>query len=55
MFGLGTQELLVIKAIIFMLSGGNNRPEQGDGLGKGISSCKKGLPELDKTEKYVIS
>jgi sec-independent protein translocase protein TatA len=49
MFGLGTTELLIIMAIAFLIFGGKKLPEIGSGLGKGISSFKKGIKELDET------
>ena len=46
MFGLGTPELIVILGIAFLVFGGKKLPEIGAGLGKGISSFKKGLREV---------
>ena len=45
MFGLGTPELIIILAIAFLIFGGKKLPELGAGLGKGISSFKKGLQD----------
>lgn len=55
MFGLGTPELIVILAIAFLVFGGKKLPELGAGLGKGISSFKKGLKETDEPEKEITS
>ena len=51
MFGLGTPELIVIMAIAFLFFGGKKLPEIGAGLGKGITSFKKGLNEKEEPEK----
>ena len=48
MFGLGTQELLVILIIALFLFGGKKLPEIGAGLGKGLKAFKKGLSEIDE-------
>ncbi len=48
MFGLGTPELVVILAIAFLVFGGKKLPELGAGLGKAITSFKKGLNEAEE-------
>ncbi len=48
MFGLGTQELLVILVIALFLFGGKKLPEIGAGLGKGLRAFKKGLNEVEE-------
>lgn len=47
MFGLGAPELMIILAICFIIFGGKKLPEIGAGLGKGITSFKKGLHTTD--------
>ncbi|MBU0479478.1 MAG: twin-arginine translocase TatA/TatE family subunit [Proteobacteria bacterium] len=49
MFGLGTPELIVILGIAFLVFGGKKLPEIGAGLGRGISSFKKGLREVEES------
>jgi sec-independent protein translocase protein TatA len=49
MFGLGTPELMIILAICFIIFGGKRLPEIGAGLGKGITSFKKGLRSTEDT------
>jgi sec-independent protein translocase protein TatA len=51
MFGLGTTELMVIFGIAVLIFGGKKLPEIGAGLGKGITSFKKGLREVEEPVK----
>jgi sec-independent protein translocase protein TatA len=55
MFGLGTQELLIILLIVIVVFGANKIPQLGRGLGEGIknfkNSLKAGQEESDKPEK----
>ena len=51
MFGIGTQEILIIALIILLLFGGRKIPELMRGLGKGIKSLKDGMKEVDDEVK----
>jgi sec-independent protein translocase protein TatA len=53
MFGIGTQELLIIFLIVLLLFGANRIPEIGRALGKGIRDFKRATREVEddlKTE-----
>lgn len=55
MFGLGTPELLIILVIAFFIFGGKKLPEIGAGLGKAITSFKKGIQEVEESGKEIIN
>ena len=46
MFNIGTTELIIIFLIILLLFGAKNIPEIAKGIGKSISSFKKGLKDI---------
>lgn len=52
MFGLGTQELLIILAIGGLLFGAKKLPELGRGLGEAIRGFKKSVAE---TEEKILT
>ena len=54
MFGLGTPELIVILSIAFLVFGGKKLPELGSGLGKAITSFKKGINDVEDTGKGLV-
>ena len=45
MFGLGTQELMVILVIVLVMFGGSKLPEIARSLGKSMNEFKKGINE----------
>ena len=50
MFGIGTQELIVILLIAFFIFGGKRLPELGSSLGEAIRGFKKSMEnEGDKS------
>jgi sec-independent protein translocase protein TatA len=50
MFGLGTQELMVILLIALVMFGGSRLPEVARSLGKSINEFKKGIQEGGKED-----
>jgi sec-independent protein translocase protein TatA len=55
MFGLGTPELIVILVIAFLIFGGKKLPEIGAGLGKAITSFKKGIRDVEGEGKELMN
>jgi len=51
MFGLGMPELVIILVIVVIIFGAGKLPEIGAGLGKAITSFKKGLQDVESTGK----
>ena len=47
---LGIWEILIIALVILLLVGGKKIPELMKGLGKGVSSFKKGMKEGEQPE-----
>ena len=53
MFGLGTQELLVILVIVLVLFGANKLPQLARSLGSSLKEFKKGIDEGQAKEASV--
>lgn len=50
MFGLGTQELIIILIIIVVLFGATRLPQIGSGIGQAIKNFKKSIKEADEID-----
>jgi sec-independent protein translocase protein TatA len=50
MFGLGTQELIIIFLIVLVLFGASRLPELGRGIGSAIKNFKKATSEPDEID-----
>jgi len=48
MFGLGTQEMLIILVLVMIVFGAGKLPQIGSSLGKGIRNFKQGVNEADE-------
>lgn len=47
LFALGAPEVLLIALVVLLIFGGKKIPELMRGLGKGVTSFKKGLQDID--------
>jgi sec-independent protein translocase protein TatA len=50
MFGLGTQELIIILLIVVVLFGATRLPKIGSGIGQAIRNFKKGIKEGEEID-----
>ncbi len=55
MFGLGTQELILIIIVILILFGPKKIPELMQSLGKGLREFRKAKEEIQKDINQVIN
>jgi len=54
MFGLGTQELIIILVLVLMIFGAGKLPQVGSALGKGLRNLKDGIKDVteEKEEEH---
>ncbi len=50
MFGIGTQEILVLLVVALVIFGANKLPEIGNGLGRAIRNFKRASSEPDEVD-----
>ena len=51
MFGLGTQELLIILVLVMVIFGAGKLPQVGSSLWKGLRNFKKGVSEAGEDDE----
>jgi len=51
MFGLGTQELLIILVLVLVVFGAGKLPQVGGALGKSLRNFKEGIKEEEEAAK----
>lgn len=54
MFGLGTQELLIILVLVMIVFGAGKLPQVGGALGKGLRNFKKGMNDAEDVEEATV-
>lgn len=47
MFGIGTQEVIIIALVVLLLFGGKKIPELMHGIGKGVKGFKDGMRGIE--------
>jgi sec-independent protein translocase protein TatA len=53
MFGLGTQEMLIILVLVMIVFGAGKLPQVGTALGSGLKNFKKGMKESVEEAQIV--
>mgnify|MGYP000925851407 CR=1 FL=1 len=53
MFGLGTQEMLIILVLVLIVFGAGKLPQVGSALGSGLRNFKKGLKDEVEEARIV--
>lgn len=51
MFGLGTQELMIILVLVLVIFGAGKLPQVGSALGKGLRNFKEGVNTSEGDEE----
>lgn len=54
MFGLGTQELIIILVLVLIVFGAGKLPQVGGALGKGLRNFKEGMKEGETQDAKKI-
>lgn len=54
MFGLGTQELIIILILVLIVFGAGKLPQVGGALGKGLRNFKQGIKDDEDEKKKEI-
>ena len=51
MFGLGTQELLIILVLVLVVFGAGKLPQVGGALGKSLRNFKEGMKDEEEADR----
>ena len=54
MFGLGTQELMIILVLVLVIFGAGKLPQVGSALGKGIRNFKSGMNDVEEAATVTV-